>query len=160
MPPADPGRGARKPAIRLAEPGDLAAIQAIVERAYTPYIARMGRKPGPMLDDYGGLIAAGRVNVATIEGVAAGFIVLVPEGRTLLLDNVAIDPGHRGTGLGRRLLSFAEETARAKGCSRIRLYTHQTMTENVALYTRLGYRETHRASERGFARIFMAKDLA
>ena len=38
--------------IRVASIGDLADVQAIVKAAYTPYIARIGREPGPMLDDY------------------------------------------------------------------------------------------------------------
>ena len=34
------------------------------------------------------------------------------------------------------------------------------MTENIALYARLGYAETHRAEEKGFRRVYMAKPLA
>ena len=42
----------------------------------------------------------------------------------------------------------------------MRLYTQEIMTENIALYTRVGYRETHRAVEQGLPRVFMRKDLS
>jgi hypothetical protein len=34
------------------------------------------------------------------------------------------------------------------------------MTESQAVYARLGYREVRRATEHGYRRIFMIKDLA
>lgn len=33
------------------------------------------------------------------------------------------------------------------------------MTENIALYTRLGFKETGRICEKGFERVYMAKPL-
>jgi hypothetical protein len=33
------------------------------------------------------------------------------------------------------------------------------MTENLSLYPRLGYRETRRALDDGYARVFYLKDL-
>lgn len=112
-----------------------------------------------MLDDYRALIAAGRVHVAEHEGGVQGVLVLIPQDGAMLLDNVAVAPGVQGLGLGRRLLQFAERAARALGYRSIVLYTHEAMTENVRLYSRIGYAETHRAEEKGFRRIYMAKPL-
>ncbi len=53
-----------------------------------------------------------------------------------------------------------EATARARGYGRIVLYTHAMMTENQALYGRMGYRETDRRTDHGFPRVFMEKPLA
>ncbi|QGZ64579.1 GNAT family N-acetyltransferase [Paraburkholderia acidisoli] len=144
---------------RLAVPADLHAIETIVRLAYSPYIARMGRPPGPMLDDYGVLIDNGRVYVAERDGTIQGVLVLIPERDAMLLDNVAVAPAAQGTGLGRRLLHYAEQAARAQGYRVIRLYTHETMTENLARYARIGYAETHRAEAHGLKRVFMAKPL-
>ncbi len=113
-----------------------------------------------MRDDYGQLIGEGRVNVAEADGAIAGLLVLLPQDDALLLDNVAVDPARHGTGIGRALLLFAEESARAAGYGAIRLYTQEIMVENVALYSRIGYRETHRAEEKGLKRIYMLKTLA
>jgi hypothetical protein len=37
--------------------------------------------------------------------------------------------------------------------------THEAMTENQAIYARLGYVETGRRSEDGYRRIYMEKPL-
>ena len=56
-------------------------------------------------------------------------------------------------------MAFAEAEARRHGWREIRLYTHVLMTENQALYCRLGYAETHRVTEHGFERVYMSKPL-
>jgi ribosomal protein S18 acetylase RimI-like enzyme len=56
-------------------------------------------------------------------------------------------------------MEFAERQASARGLRRMTLYTNEVMTENLAIYARLGYRETARRSESGYSRVFMAKDL-
>ena len=145
--------------IRLASPEDRPAIEAIVGRAYDPYIARIGRKPGPLLDDYGALIHDHKVHVLLAEDTIRGFVVLIPEADAMLLDNVAVDPDAQGRGYGRILLDFAERTARAKGFDSIRLYINEAMSENIALYSRIGFVETHRAEEKGLRRVYMAKRI-
>ena len=144
---------------RLATPDDLAAIQRVVREAYTPYIARISREPGPMLDDYVALIDAGRVHVGMRDGDVQGVLVIVPQDGSMLLDNVAVAPEARGSGLGRLLIDFAERAALDAGCSTIKLYTNEAMTENIVLYERLGYAETHRIEEKGFRRVYMVKPL-
>ncbi len=145
--------------VRAAAPADLPAVAAIVEAAYSHYIARIGRKPGPMLDDHGARIAAGQIFVLDADGAVRGLVVLVEQPGILLLDNLAVAPDAQGQGIGRRLLAFAEARARARGFGAIRLYTHERMTENIALYARAGYAETHRATEGGYPRVHMRKDL-
>jgi GNAT superfamily N-acetyltransferase len=154
------GRNEDRPmsAIRPAAPFDLKQVEAVVRAAYSGYIARIGREPGPMLEDYASLIAQGRVHVLDDGGVV-GVLVLVPQPGAMLLDNVAVDPAAQGKGFGRLLLAFAEQEARRQGFEVIRLYTHVLMTENLALYPRLGYVETHRGEEKGFSRVYMAKRL-
>ena len=145
--------------VRRATTDDLAAVERIVGRAYGHYVSRIGRAPGPMLDDYGALIDAGRVHVAERVGGVAGVLVLIPEQDALLLDNIAVDPSAQGSGLGRRLLEFAEAAAQEAGYAAIRLYTHEAMTENIGLYGRFGYVETHRGEEKGYKRVYMTKAL-
>lgn len=145
------------PNLRLANSEDLTAIRDIVQAAYTPYVARIGREPGPMLDDYATLIRGGLVHTMERDGVVQGFIVLIPKDDAMLLDNIAISPEAQGTGLGRAMLGFAEQTARKAGYRAIKLYTNEAMVENIALYTRFGYTETHRAEENGLRRVYMRK---
>src|SRR5260370_28733503 len=115
--------------LRTARPEDRTAVEAIVNAAYSIYVERIGKPPGPMLDDYAGLIAAGAVTVLEDpEGAIAALIVLLPKSDHLLLDNIAVQPGRQGQGLGRRLIAFAESQARRLGYAELRLYTHETMT--------------------------------
>lgn len=131
-----------------------------MREAYTPYISRIGRPPGPMLDDYGALIRDGRVHLLVDAGAALGLVVLIDEPpSTLLLDNVAVDSASRGKRHGRRMVDFAERQAVLHGRSSIRLYTHALMNENIALYAKLGFTETHRARENGLDRVHMRKAL-
>jgi ribosomal protein S18 acetylase RimI-like enzyme len=149
--------------IRRGEGSDQAAIEAIVERGYGVYIERIGLRPGPMDEDYAEQLRRGIVNVLEEDGVVVGLIVLVEDGDRLMIENVAVDPERQGEGFGHRLLAFAEETARAAGLHTVALYTHEKMTENIALYTRLGYVEDERrrieAFSRVFLRVFMSKKL-
>lgn len=145
--------------LRPAAVEDVAGIEAIVRAAYSIYLPRIGKPPGPMLEDYHVLVTEGRVTVADVADRLAGLIVLLPQPDHLLLDNVAVAPEGQGRGLGRRLIAFAEAEACRLGLHEIRLYTHITMTENIALYRRLGFVETHRGEQAGYSRVFMRKPI-
>ncbi len=147
-----------EPSVRLAVPGDLAAVQGIVAAAYGPYEAEIGVRPGPLDDDYAQYIDRGWTHVLEDGGIL-GLLVLIPQQDALLLDNVALAPHAQGQGHGGRLMRFAEAFARAGGFDRIRLYTHEKMSANRALYAGLGYVETGRKTERGLARVYFEKTL-
>src|SRR5689334_11115299 len=124
------------------------------------YVERIGQPPGPMLDDYSALIAHAAVSVLEdSDGTIAAIIVLLPKPDHLLLDNIAVRPNRQGRSLGRQLIAFAEDETRRLGHAELRLYTHQKMTENIALYARLGFVETGRRHEAGYDRVFMTKRL-
>jgi ribosomal protein S18 acetylase RimI-like enzyme len=146
-------------AIRRARQDDVPSIAALVHDAYAPYIPRIGREPAPMLDDYRQVVAQSETFVLTDAGQVVGVLVMSVEGSDLLLENIAVAPSFKGKGGGKRLLAFCEEFAAAQGCEAVRLYTHERMVENIEIYTKRGYRETHRATENGFARVFMRKVL-
>jgi ribosomal protein S18 acetylase RimI-like enzyme len=145
--------------IRAATAADVPAVTEIVDQAYRHYIARIGKPPGPMLDDYATRVAERAVWVLEEGAVIAALIVLKPEPDYLLLDNIAVSTARQGLGLGRRLLAFAETEAFRRGYREIRLYTHQTMVENQRLYASIGYEETGRGIEAGYDRVFMRKQL-
>ncbi|QKH35800.1 GNAT family N-acetyltransferase [Achromobacter pestifer] len=145
--------------IRLATLDELPDIEQIVAQAYGHYVARIGATPGPMLDDYAARIAQGVVHVLRVRDTVQGVLVLIREADCLLLDNIAVAPQAQGKGYGRDLMQFAENAARQAGYASIRLYTQEKMTENIAIYKRYGYVETHRAEEIGLKRVFMKKAL-
>jgi ribosomal protein S18 acetylase RimI-like enzyme len=149
-----------EPCIRAATAADASVIRQIVEQAYRHYIPRIGKPPGPMLDDYAARVSEGVVWVIEEGSTIAGVVVLLPRPDHLPLDNVAVVPARQGAGLGRRLLAFAEAEAVRRGYREIRLYTHQTMSENQRLYAAIGYEETGRGTDAGYERVFMRKRLA
>jgi ribosomal protein S18 acetylase RimI-like enzyme len=146
--------------IRQATEDDLPAVVDLVERAYEPWIERIGRRPAPMDSDYAALIGAGEVHLLDDGGRAVGLVIVRDLGDHLVVDNVAVDPEHQGRGHGRALLAFAERRAAELGLTELRLYTNALMTENIALYRRLGWRDYDRHSERGFMRVYFRKQLA
>lgn len=146
-------------AIRPAMPSDLGAIRRIARAAFAPYEARIGRAPAPLVADYAAAMASGAVEVAEDARGVCGFVVL-RLGRGALLETVAVAPRLRGQGIGRLLIAHAEAAARRAGFASIELYTHEAMTEARALYRRLGYGQTHRATEKGLRRVHFSKPLA
>ncbi len=145
--------------IRPAKPDEADGVREVVDGAYRHYIARMGKPPGPMLDDYVQRIADGQTWVMERAAHIAGVLVLEETAEGLLLDNIAVLPDQQGTGVGRALLEVAEAEARRRGFPAIYLYTHELMTENIALYTRIGYVETRRVTEKGYDRVYMTKQV-
>ena len=147
--------------IRRATAADAPAMSRVAVLAYAPYVDRMGgQRPAPMDEAYGAVVDDAEAWVVETEGAVIGFLVLVAEDDAMLLDNLAVLPSHQGRGAGRALLSLADERARAGGYDRISLYTNEAMVENQELYVRIGYVETRRATEHGFARVFYEKALA
>jgi ribosomal protein S18 acetylase RimI-like enzyme len=113
-----------------------------------------------MLEDYARVIQQRQVFVAETKGSVAGILVLglMEEGFRLI--NVAVDPSFQKQGVGKMLLQFAETEARRLGHKTIHLSTNEKMTENQALYSRIGYVEYDRRTEKGYSRVFMRKALA
>jgi GNAT superfamily N-acetyltransferase len=134
-------------------------VGALVQRAYAPWVAVVGKRPAPMDDDYAHHIAAGEVFVCEEAGAIAALAVLIEAPDHLLLDNVAVDPARHGGGLGRRMIDFAEQEAVRRGYGELRLFTNERMARNIVLYERLGYVETHRDTVAGHRRVFMTKPL-
>lgn len=97
--------------------------------------------------------------VAERGGKLAGVLVLAETAEGFRVLNVAVHPRFRGSGVGRALLQFAEVEAVRRGYGSIYLSTHEKMTENQALYARIGYRECERRMEDGYARVYMRKAL-
>lgn len=145
--------------LRRAELQDAHSLAHCVHAAYQQYLPRMGKLPGPMLADYAQEIAQHQVWVAEEQGQILGGLVLILQRDHMLLDNIAVDPAYQGRGVGRALLEMADAEAFAQGYRELRLYTHETMTENIAMYARIGWIETYRGEQAGYQRVFMRKPL-
>lgn len=140
--------------IRPATPDDLAEATRIAHAAYAPYVDELGPDLPPMVQDFAPDIAAGHLWVTD-----GGYCCAKPQGADWLIENVAVDPGRQGEGIGRNLMAAAEAEGRNRGFSRAILYTNAAMRANLMLYPRMGYAETHRITEHGLHRVYFAKPL-
>ena len=144
--------------IRPSRPDEAPAATALVQRAYDHYVERIGRRPSPMDDDYDARIAAGELWILE-DRELAGTVVLRSGDGHLLVDNLAVASERQGEGLGRALLEFAELEAARRRLPELRLYTNVKMTENIAMYGRLGWHEFQRTTEGPYSRVYFRKPV-
>jgi ribosomal protein S18 acetylase RimI-like enzyme len=141
---------------RLARGPDLDAVQACVNAAFEPFVARIGRRPAPMDDDYATMIARGGVWVV---GEGEAVMACHAADGIMHLDVLAALPSAQGRGLGRLLVAHCERLAQASGLAAVELYTNAAMSGAQHLYAALGYTEVARGVHEGFMRVFYRKVL-
>ncbi|MFC8957454.1 GNAT family N-acetyltransferase [Streptomyces sp. NPDC057101] len=94
-----------------------------------------------------GLVGGGVRDVLSRYGLVRGLPRLAvlallertPEPGELVMDGIAVDPAHRGAGIGGLLLTEIAAIAAAHGCSRIRLDVIDVNPRARALYERHGF---------------------
>jgi DNA-binding MarR family transcriptional regulator/GNAT superfamily N-acetyltransferase len=103
---------------------------------------------------------AGCMLVAYLHGepIACGAVKHLPGGPTDI-KRMWVSPAARGFGLGRRMLDELEQLARDAGASVARLETNRVLTEAIALYTSVGYREVPAFNNEPFAHHWFEKRL-
>lgn len=142
--------------IRKAVVSDAEALAECMHAAYMIYTSRLGGKTlPPMTVDYEEEIRSYPVWVAESEGSLVGGLILMPEDDYLTIANVAVHPQFQGHGLGRGLMALGEAEAKRQGYSELRLATHVLLTENLSLYSHLGWSETGRDEYR----VYMRKNI-
>jgi GNAT superfamily N-acetyltransferase len=156
--------------LREVDPADdlaRAAVQAFVDEV----AARIpgGFDPGDPTPDEAALRRpTGAFLLATLDGVPAGCggVRSIPRdpadpaaGDVAELKRLWVGPAHRGGGLGGRLLHDLEALARDLGHDAVRLDTHRSLGEAIAMYARHGYREIGRYNDNPWAQAFFEKTL-
>lgn len=112
-----------------------------------------------MLEDYAEVLRSRKVFVGEIDKSITGVLVLSVTPTEFWLENIAVHPSATGLGYGQILLEHAEKEAAANGHASIRLYTHEKMARNIALYEKAGYIAYDRRTEGPYTRVFMRKAL-
>ena len=103
---------------------------------------------------------AGLLLVATLHGKPVGCGALKFHGADPAeIKRMWVDPDARGLGLGRRLLASLEQRAAASGARCARLETNGALTEAIALYRSVGYREVPAFNDEPYAHHWFEKIL-
>lgn len=152
--------------LRPVQRQDGPALERLMTACFAEYARRLGRAaPGPY-DWLHDRVTEGDVwwcDTADIAGVGTVVLSYAQEA-VCLIDQLGIDPAHQGQGLGTAAMRAIEAQATQRGCTLMRLFTGQPLTELVAFYSRLGYRVVRVGpSPSGgdkYPRVFMEKQLA
>ena len=131
--------------VRRATAADVPTVQAIEVRAGQAFAAVglpevAGDEPmaTAVLEAHA---ADGRCAVAVgDDDRPLGYVVVDRVDAHAHIEQVSVDPDHQGEGLGRLLVAWVEEWARAEGRQGITLTTFRDVPWNAPLYERLGFR--------------------
>lgn len=150
--------------IRRATPADAAAVS----RELAAYLASLGEPVD--LDGRDRDVARWDEQYREPQGVL--LLVVAPDGaevgtaavRLLApglgeIKRMWIRPGHRGRGLGRRLLEVCLDEARRLGCARVRLDTARHMAAALRLYRDAGFTEIPDYNDNPLAQVWMERPL-
>jgi ribosomal protein S18 acetylase RimI-like enzyme len=146
-------------AIRRAEPSDLAFLARLGRDAFGDFDLRAEEHTLAIVND-----PAVVTLVATVAGEPVGFASLeLGRGGVAHLQAIAVQAMERGRGLGERLLTAMERTARARRATLLHLVTAQANVEAIALFLKCGFsieRRHRRFYGRGQDACTMLKDLS
>lgn len=154
--------------VGAAAPEDLAGAVAVIHRAFSTLHGRIDppsaalRETAETLSERfarGGAVFVARLDDGTIAGAVCADPK--PDG-SVYLDRLAVAPNATGRGIARALVAAVEGFARSRGHSRVTIGVRLALTDNIALFGRLGYVETGRKAHPGFVAptsMDMAKDL-
>lgn len=59
------------------------------------------------------------------------------------IEAVRVKDGHRGEGIGERMIGWAVEEARRRGCSLVQLTSDKSRTDALRFYAKLGFVASH-----------------
>jgi predicted N-acetyltransferase YhbS len=139
--------------IRKAQLADIPALDTLVNSAYRGNSSRQGwTTEADLLDgirtDREALVQMLQEPGTTIlvhyteSGRLTGCVYLKNKGTSLYLGMLTVAPTEQNQGLGKKMLTAAEQQARTEGCTSIRMTVISVRAELIAWYERHGYRAT------------------
>ncbi|WP_299772448.1 GNAT family N-acetyltransferase [uncultured Tateyamaria sp.] len=139
--------------VRDANPGDATSIAALHARSWRASYASfvppevLGAPLEANMRTRWDVWPAGRlILLAEQAGDVLGFVA-AERGGVPIVDNLHVDPGMRGGGIGERLLRHIAARLRDEGVSELRLYVLEGNTDARRFYRRLGGQEETAADD-------------
>jgi GNAT superfamily N-acetyltransferase len=151
--------------LRPFEPGDADAFRDLNEAWIRQYFGLEEKDLLTLRDPIRNILQpGGHIFMALVEGRAIGCCALIADGPGVFeLAKMAVAEEYRGRGVGRRILVYTIEQARALGARRLHLGSNKRLENAVHLYAALGFRhlppERVKPSPYARANVFMELDL-
>jgi ribosomal protein S18 acetylase RimI-like enzyme len=79
------------------------------------------------------------VFVAELDGRAAGYVAVEPDGDAIRIEHLFVSPEHEGEGVGRQLLEYAEGFAISEGARVLQVVAEADNLPAVAFYRGRGF---------------------
>ena len=131
--------------IRIATPADAPALLALINRAFAveKFFVDHERITAEQLDGY---LASGTFFLLEDHGgPPAASLYFERRADRAYVGMLSVDPDRQGQGIGRQMMAFAEEHARALGCRAVDIRVVHLREELPPFYRSLGYVETSRS---------------
>jgi GNAT superfamily N-acetyltransferase len=131
--------------IRQATSDEAPALLALINRAFAveKFFVDHERITAEQLDGY---LASGAFFLLEGDDTApAASLYFEQRGDRAYVGMLAVDPDRQGQGIGRQMMAFAEQHARALGCGGVDIRVVNLREELPPFYRSLGYVETGRS---------------
>src|SRR6266851_2150403 len=139
---------------RLARPDDAPEIVAVIQHGFAQYDGKLA-PPSGALGETVATVAERLGNercVVALDGTSlVGCVFYEVRNKEVYFSRLAVLPDHRGRGLARRLIAEVEAAARAARIAAVTLGVRIALTDNIAFFAALGYREISRHAHSGFS---------
>jgi GNAT superfamily N-acetyltransferase len=153
--------------IRIATTGDAPALLALINRAFAveKFFLDRERITAEQLENY---MATGTFFLLQDDDAALeASLYFEQRGDRAYVGMLSVDPDRQGHGIGRQMMAFAEQHARALDCSGVDIRVVNLREELPPFYRSLGYVETGRSepvddpgASKPYCFIRMAKNLS
>jgi GNAT superfamily N-acetyltransferase len=133
--------------VRPATVADRAVVVKVLQRAFADYDGRLQPQPGALGETEASVRAhlkKGAIALAFIAGEPVGVMFIERKEDALFLSRVSVVPEKRGSGITARMVAMAESEARRQEVHALTLRVREVLAQYIALFQRLGFRETGR----------------
>jgi GNAT superfamily N-acetyltransferase len=96
--------------------------------------------------------ANGALFLARSGSAVVGCVFVRQKEEALYIGKLAVRPNMQGTGIGKALVRAAQQEARALGLKELELQTRIELTENHALFAKMGFKKICETTHPGYGR--------
>ena len=139
--------------LREATYDDIPTLVSLIHTAFEEYRGRLEPPSGAHREtaqSIGIYLQQGRAVLALLNDRAVGCVCYHQEGEHVYFGRLSVLPAFRQHGVGRALVTYVEQQAKALGAQRVQLGMRIALPHLQAYYARLGYRVVRYEAHAGY----------